>query len=149
MQQHAAGRCCSETTCLQMSYSLARSPLRLPGSADIFVVSSQILEKNKAGPVTCKSVAGGCGHLVFTSGLSMCFGSLNPLGRPFCPVPGPSRDCECLCRDALTVFTQFHSTASIQTRLLFGLRLNVCSWACLCQVATHCLEGGSRHQNCG
>eukprot|EP00435_Cladocopium_sp_Y103_P000464 s823_g1.t1 len=39
-----------------------------------------------------------------------------------------------LCRDALTVFTQFHSTASIQTRLLFGLRPNACNWACLCQV---------------
>ena len=33
---HAAGRCCSETTCSQMSYSLARSPVRLPGSADTY-----------------------------------------------------------------------------------------------------------------
>ena len=49
----------AKLACLCLSYSLARSPLRLPGSADIEVsnVSSDILEKHN---FSIDSVADGC-----------------------------------------------------------------------------------------
>ena len=49
----------AKLACLCLSYSLARSPLRLPGSADIEVsnVSSDTLEKHN---FSIDSVAGGC-----------------------------------------------------------------------------------------
>ena len=120
-------------------------------SPSYFVVSSQILEKARQARWPARVLLAGVAILFSLRPWDvLCLlGLLEPTFLLSCPLPGPSRDCECLCRDALTVFTQFHSTASIQTRLLFGLRLNVCSWACLCQGATHCLGRGSRHQNCG